>query len=647
MIKDFPTPEQVLAFLRAAGQKAHRASDLREKFAVGRERKGEFRGLLRLLERRNLIRSVKGHKYVARLEQPDASITAPLSAGPGGSSAPRIKTPSAAGKPEKPGKAGGRPLPTGGSRGKKGFGGKSGGRGPDSSRRGAGRGWTQEQIPFAQVSRLFFKENAVPFNYPAKPLKEAALLPEPDPENYPGRRDMRHIEIYTIDPQTAKDHDDAISLERKGKENWLLGVHIADVAEYVLPDTSIDQEALQRAFTQYLPWTAAPMLPDYLSGNLCSLMEGVDRLAFSCLMEVNSRGEVVNFEFVETLIRVRKFYSYEEAQSARDGGDKFLAQLDTFAKILTERRKREGYIDFQFPEPRVENDENGVPVRIYIGARLASHAWIEECMLLTNQVAAQFMQRHGIPGLYRVHEDPDLDNVAELASLPGITIPPKMLKAALSAKKKGSGNINPGIQQLFARLLDEPESLPVSVQRKILQSMKKARYSSVCEGHFALGWLYYAHFTSPIRRYADLWTHRVMKAFLRRQNMSRKWIKRAERIGESISEREIAVMKTERKGMRTAMAWTMQAHLGEEFTGEVSGLENFGLFVTIKDPYAEGLVPINRLSDDYYEKDSRTGHLVGRRTRRQFVMGQKIRVRLDKADPVSSQLDFDFLESLP
>ncbi len=636
MLKGLPTPEQVLEFLRAAGQRAHRASDLREKFQVAREHKGEFRGILRLLERRNLIRSVKGHRYVARLEQegvvPPAPTPATVAAG---SPVTGVRS-----------KAHGGAATKVGPSGKKVVRGKSGSARPRDENRGE-RGWKKEQIPFSQVSKMFFKENHVPFNYPAKPLKDAALYPEPDPENYPGRRDLRHIEIYTIDPVTAKDHDDAISLERKGKENWLLGVHIADVAEYVKSDTAIDQEALNRAFTQYLPWTAAPMLPDFLSGNLCSLREGVDRLAFSCMMEVDAKGDVVEFEFVETLICVRKFFSYEEAQQARDSGDKFLAQLDAFTKILTHRRKREGFIDFQFPEPRVELDEARVPKRIYISERLASHAWIEECMLLTNQVAAQFMQRHSIPGLYRVHEEPDLDNVAELASLPGLNIPPKLLKAAMTAKKKGSGNINPGIQQLFTRLLDEPESLPVSVQRKILQSMKKARYSAECEGHFALGWLYYAHFTSPIRRYADLWTHRVMKAFLRRETMNRKWLKRAERIGDSISEREIAVMKVERKGMRTAMAWTMQAHLGEEFVGEISGLENFGIFVIIKDPYAEGLVPINRLTDDYYEKDSRTGHLVGRRQRRQFHMGQKIRVRLDKADPVSSQLDFDFLGAVP
>jgi len=192
-------------------------------------------------------------------------------------------------------------------------------------------------------------------------------------------------------------------------------------------------------------------------------------------------------------------------------------------------------------------------------------------------------------------------------------------------------------------LSQEGGALPAAVQRKILQSMKKAQYSPEALGHFALGWLYYAHFTSPIRRYADLWTHRVIKAFVRGEKAGRHMKALAKDVAERISEREIAVMKAERKGLKTATAWVLRGHIGEEFIAEVSGLENFGIFVSITEPFGEGLIPIRNMRDDYYAKDENTGHLVGKRTRQRFELGDKLRVRLDRSDPFTSQVDFDFL----
>ncbi|MDB5103408.1 MAG: VacB and RNase family 3-5 exoribonuclease [Fibrobacteres bacterium] len=501
----------------------------------------------------------------------------------------------------------------------------------------------QEEIPFSEVSKHFFKEYAVPIGYPKRALEEAASYPEPVIENYPDRQDFRTTHIITIDPSTAKDHDDAISLKRKKDGSWLLGVHIADVAEYVTSDTSLDNEAVERAFTQYLPWTAAPMLPQRLSSDLCSLLEARERLAFSCMMEVSPEGELKHFDFVESFIRVEKFYSYEEAQTAREAGDAFLAELDDFTKVLLAKRRKDGFIDFQFPEPKVEL-ENGIPVRIYPGKRLASHSWIEECMLLANQATAKFLTKHKLPGLFRVHEQPDLDVVSDLWTSQGLVNKDKGMAEAFKDLDQSRGNLNPAIQNFFIRLLSQDRGvLPAAVQRKILQSMKKAQYSPEASGHFALGWLYYAHFTSPIRRYADLWTHRVIKAHVRGEKVAKNMKALAKDVAERISEKEVAIMKVERKGMKTATAWVLRKHIGEEFIGEVSGLENFGIFVSISDPFGEGLIPIRSMRDDYYEKDETTGHLVGKRTRQRFELGDKLKVRLDRSDPFTSQVDFDFL----
>jgi ribonuclease R len=307
------------------------------------------------------------------------------------------------------------------------------------------------------------------------------------------------------------------------------------------------------------------------------------------------------------------------------------------------RRRRDGFLDFQFPEPKVEL-ENGIPTRIYPGKRLASHSWIEECMLLANRATARFLIKHKLPGLFRVHEQPDLDAVSELWATQGQLQRDKGMIDAFKDLNETGGFLNPAIQQFFIRLLSqEGGALPAAVQRKILQSMKKAQYSADANGHFALGWMDYAHFTSPIRRYADLWTHRVIKSYVRGEKLPKSMKVLAEDIGQRISEREVAVMKVERKGLKTATSWVLRNYIGEEFIGEISGLENFGIFVSISDPFGEGLIPVRRLRDDFYEKDENTGQLVGKRTRKTFTLGDKIRVRLERSDPFSAQVDFDYL----
>lgn len=514
----------------------------------------------------------------------------------------------------------------------------------DGERIGKVIGTIGHDIAFADVAKAFFKEYGLPWGYPKSCLAEAASFPEPVWEDHEGRIDYRGKHVITIDPSTAKDHDDAISLERKPDGTWLLGVHIADVSEYVREDSDLDAESLARAFTQYLPWTAAPMLPQRLSSDLCSLLEHRERLAFSCLMEVGPDGELLKYEFAETFIRVAKFYSYEEAQGVREEGDPFLQSLDEFTTALLKRRRLDGFIDFQFPEPKVELDGEGVPARIYPGPRLASHSWIEECMLLANQATAKFLTQHKLPGLFRVHEQPDIDAVSALWTSQGALMKDKGMGEAVKKLGQSKSYLNPAVQKFFIRLLSqEGGALPASVQRKILQSMKKAQYSAESLGHFALGWTHYAHFTSPIRRYADLWTHRVIKAWLRGGKVKRGMKVQAQDVAERISEREISVMKVERKGLKTATAWVLRKYVGEEFVGEVSGAENFGVFVSISDPYGEGLIPVRMLKDDYYEKDEETGHLVGRRTGARFELGNKVKVRLERSDPFTSQVDFSYL----
>jgi ribonuclease R len=416
------------------------------------------------------------------------------------------------------------------------------------------------------------------------------------------------------------------------------------VSEYVPLDGPLDEEALRRSYTQYLPWTAAPMLPQRLSGDLCSLLEGKDRLAFSCFMEVDADGTLGKFEFVETFIRVSRFHSYQEAQGLKEQGEPFLNMLSEFTDLLLAKRKRDGHLDFQLPEPRVSLDEDRAPRDIYPGVRLPSHGWVEECMLLANQACAIHLHRNRIPGVYRVHEQPDIEVVAELwageAELAGRVD----AGAEIRKLRETGGYLNPAVQQFYVRLLDPSRgALPPAVQRRILQSMKKAMYDARPLGHFALGWQYYAHFTSPIRRYADLWTHRVMKLHARGKKIPRVLQNRAVAVAEEISTREIDVVKTERKAMRTATAWIFRKLVGREMVGEISGVEGFGLFVSVSDPYGEGMIPVARIRGDYYEKDPETGHLVGQRTRRRFELGMRVKVRVAKSDPFKGQVDFDFL----
>jgi ribonuclease R len=263
-------------------------------------------------------------------------------------------------------------------------------------------------------------------------------------------------------------------------------------------------------------------------------------------------------------------------------------------------------------------------------------------MLLCNQAAARYLHKHKLPGLFRVHEQPDLEVVEELwANF--MAREDAEGREAFDARQTG-GYLNPAVQNFYIRLLDPRRgALPPSVQRRILQSMKKAQYDASPLGHFALGWQYYAHFTSPIRRYADLWTHRVMKGHLRGEKPSRALRVRAVAVGGQVSDRELAVLKVERKSMRVAAAWVFREHVGREVAGEVSGVEGFGVFVTVSNPYGEGLIPVARLRDDYYEIDPETRHLVGRRFHRRFELGQKVKVRVTRSDPFSGQIDFDYL----
>ncbi len=543
------------------------------------------------------------------------------------------------------------------------------------------------ETDFADISRAFFKRHGIPAGYPKAATAEAAAQPEPVWERHRARRDLRGEHIVTIDPPDAKDHDDALSLEKLPDGRWKLGVHIADVSEYVPLDGALDEESLRRAYTQYLPWTAAPMLPQRLSGDLCSLLEGQDRLALSCFMEVSADGTLESWRFEETFIRVTRFYSYQEAQGLKEQGEPFLSLLSEFTDALLAKRKRDGHLEFQLPEPRVMLDEARAPLDIYPGVRLPAHGWVEECMLLANQAAARHLHKHKLPGLFRVHEQPDIEVVQELwnnqaalhshlaspgSATEGIEAAParpgKAGKAGQTARnakgrktqkvlpleggsdemftkmRETGGYLNPVVQQFYVRLLDPSRgALPPSVQRKVLQSMKKAQYSASPLGHFALGWQYYAHFTSPIRRYADLWTHRVMKLHARGKKIPREFRNRAVAIADEISGREIDVIKVERKAMRVATAWIFRTLIGRELEGEISGVENFGMFVTVTAPYGEGMVPVSRMRGDYYEKDPETGHLVGARTGVRFQLGQKIRVRVAKSDPLMGYVDFDLL----
>jgi ribonuclease R len=484
----------------------------------------------------------------------------------------------------------------------------------------------------------------LPTSFPKKVEEEAEAISETIPDEELSRRlDLREEVCLTIDPEDAKDFDDAVSIRVLENGNYELGVHIADVSYYVKENSVIDKEALRRGTSVYLVDRVVPMLPEKLSNRICSLRPNEDRLTFSCIMEVSRNGTVVNYQIVESVIRSKYRFNYEEVEKIiQNKHAKFpftseILRLYELSRILIKRRQALGSLDFDLPEVKVKLDQNGFPVELTKRERLESHRLIEEFMLLANQTVTGHIALHlrangkVPPFIYRIHEEPDKDKMDDFKEFV------RALGHPIDPNKKVTAKL---LGQFLDGIRGTPEE--VIVEDLMLRSLMKAKYSTQNVGHFGLAFKYYTHFTSPIRRYPDLAVHRLLKKYQGRFDYgSVKALKtKLERVAKISSEREVIAMEAERESVKLKQVEFMQRHLGDEFDGIISGVVPFGIFVEITDLLVEGLVHISDLEDDYYFHDEKNYQLIGQNTQKTYRLGDPVKVRVVRVDTDERVVDF-------
>jgi ribonuclease R len=485
---------------------------------------------------------------------------------------------------------------------------------------------------------------------PSTLAEAAALAPEPPEADKAadGRLDLRHLTLFTIDGADAKDFDDAVSLERQG-DGWVLGVHIADVAHYVRPGSALDKEAYERATSVYLPDRVLPMLPEALSNGLCSLKPDVDRLSMSALMTLDAKGAVRGTRFANSVIHSRRRFTYEEIQAwfdgqapLRPGEDRTLGptlrDMQQVARLRRALREERGALDFDFPETKVTLDAQGLPTELYRKARIFTHQLIEEFMLAANEAVATELREAGLPVLYRIHEEPDADKLDDTLAFLG--------KLKIGGPKGGAATPK-DLQRLLARAASSPQQR--LIQTLILRSLRLAKYSPIHTMHFGLALEDYCHFTSPIRRYPDLVIHRLLKA-----RIAGKTPAQAKAIvgdlgltGEQSSTMERKAEACERECIKAKQIRYLEARLGQTFPATVVSVAQFGFFCEI-DPFpADGLVSLGSLGDDYYDYDAANYCLTGSRKKRKISIGDKLWVKVKRADWETLQVDFEALWTDP
>jgi ribonuclease R len=578
------------------------------------------------------------------------------------------------------------------------------------------------QDDFGVDVEITIRKFHLPHRFPAATLEEAQGIPAVIPTSeLRHRRDFREVPIVTIDGETARDFDDAVTLRKLVNGNFELQVHIADVAQYVMLDSALDQEARLRGTSVYFPDRAVPMLPLELSTDICSLRPHLDRLVLSCVMHIDPHGEIINYELCQGVIRSAERMTYTAVNDVIEGDaaarERYASLVPTFelmrdlALILNYKRQRRGSIDFDLPEPVIEFDEFGLMKSITRSERNIAHRLIEEFMLSANECVAQYLESKRIASLYRIHEKPDAKRVYDfevIAATFGYSLGVGPLpihrvqfksdrraargtgKQARSIEVPKDVHITPRMyQKLAAKIAGKPEERIVSYL--MLRSLKQARYSEENVGHFALAAPTYTHFTSPIRRYPDLIVHRILKEVLRdtperhdgeipvgvfpavsspreKQLSPSPWSKRRDQaayreahdplggpisldelhnIAEESSQSERRADDAERELMEWKKVKFMQDRIGDDFDGLITSVTKFGFFVELTDLFVEGLVPLNTLTDDYYTYHENTRQIIGQRSRKTYSLGQRIRVLVDRIDPVEKKIQFAILEEKP
>lgn len=472
-----------------------------------------------------------------------------------------------------------------------------------------------------------------------------------------GRKDLRDVVMVTIDGEDAKDLDDAVSASFDG-ENYHLGVHIADVTNYVQENSALDREALKRGTSVYLVDRVIPMLPHALSNGICSLNEGVDRLALSCLMTVDKRGEITDYEICESVINVNKRMSYtavknilqdesivEKDEAYREYADlvPMFRQMEELAAILREKRRKRGSIDFDFPECKIILNKEGQPLEIKPYERNAATRIIEDFMLAANETVAQHFYWQELPFVYRVHGVPDAEKIQKLSTFIN-NFGYYMKTMDRKGSKVGSEEIHPKeIQKLLDKIAGTPEEAMIS--RLTLRSMKQAKYSVESSGHFGLACQFYCHFTSPIRRYPDLQIHRIIKEQLRGRLGEERIAHYREilpEVARHSSETERRADEAERETDKLKKVEYMEERIGEVFSGVVSGVTGWGIYVELENT-VEGLVHVSKLPGDYYYYNESTYEMVGEATGKAYKLGMPVKVRVEDCDKMTRTIDFSLV----
>ncbi|MBE5877961.1 MAG: ribonuclease R [Lachnospiraceae bacterium] len=457
-----------------------------------------------------------------------------------------------------------------------------------------------------------------------------------------GRRDLRDMTMVTIDGEDAKDLDDAVSLSKDG-ELYHLGVHIADVTNYVQENSALDREALKRGTSVYLVDRVIPMLPHKLSNGICSLNAGVDRLALSCLMTIDSKGEVISHEIVESVIKVDRRMSYTSVRKILEDKDEaeikeyeslvpMFELMAELAAILRNKRKKRGSIDFDFPESKIILDKNGRPIDIKPYERNVATKIIEDFMLIANETVAQHFYWMELPFVYRTHDNPDPEKIAKLSTFIrnfGYTI------------KSKQEEIHPKeLQKLLTKIEDTPEEALIS--RLTLRSMKQAKYTIDSSGHFGLACQYYCHFTSPIRRYPDLQIHRIIKEQIRgrmNENRIEHYDAILPEVAKHSSEMERRADEAERETDKLKKVEYMSERIGEIYEGVISSITAWGVYVELPNTI-EGMIHVSMLPGDYFYYDEQSYEMVGQATNKRYKLGEKIMVRVNDTDKLSRTIDF-------
>jgi len=507
-------------------------------------------------------------------------------------------------------------------------------------------------VEFDAILREFALTGTFPENVEDE-AKAVAIIPPMT--KLKDRLDMRKSVVITIDPDDAKDHDDALSLEVLENGNQLLGVHIADVSYYVREGTELDKEALRRGNSTYLVDRVVPMLPESLSTDICSLVPNKVRLTYSVLMEMSPLGAVKSYEIKETIIKSTRRYSYNEVQKVIDNPEQTLPEkderfkdlilrLNALAYTLRKKRFRQGGIDFETQEIKFILDEQKMPIKAVLRSRTDATSLVEEFMLLANKTIAEHIHtvkksfgiKGSVPFVYRVHDKPDAEKLRDVLRFVG----------TLGIKTKTQNLTSKEINGIINDVSELPERDVIN--QFLLRSMAKAIYSDANIGHFGLAFKDYAHFTSPIRRYPDIMVHRLLKLYAHTNDIQskvqelRRW---AHSGAEHCSLTERRSVEAERASTKVAQVELAQRHFGEILTGTVSGIVNFGLFVLIDELCIEGLIPLRDMTGDYYVFDEKNFRLIGRRTKKIFRIGEKLQVQIVRINTDKRTIDFRYIDT--